>query len=79
MDKEEKNDEITIDFGKINFGKIKGFFKKKKEDIIKEKAEPKETEVKEKQDKEIEVTKAGESKEIKDKKPKDLEAKEKQN
>jgi len=73
MDKEEKNDEITIDFGKI-----KGFFKKKKEDIIKEKAEPKETEVKEKQDKEIEVTKAGESKEIKDKKPKDLEAKEKQ-
>jgi len=64
MDKEEKNDEVTIDFSKV-----KGFFKKKKEnkeDTMHEKTEPEETEIKEKQDKRIEV---GESKEIEDKKP----------
>ncbi|MBU3942218.1 MAG: dolichyl-diphosphooligosaccharide--protein glycosyltransferase subunit STT3, partial [Nanoarchaeota archaeon] len=64
MDKEEKNDEITIDFSKV-----KGFFKKKKENkenIIHKKTEPEETEVKEKQDERIEI---GESKKIKDKKP----------
>ena len=64
MDKEEKNDEVTIDFSKV-----KGFFKKKKEnkeDTMHEKTEPEETEIKKKQDKRIEV---GESKEIEDKKP----------
>ena len=64
MDKEEKDDKIAIDFSKV-----KGFFKKKKEnkeDTMHEKTEPEETEIKEKQDKRIEV---GESKEIEDKKP----------
>ncbi len=71
MDKEEKNDEITIDFSKV-----KGFFKKKKEnkeDKVNEKTEPEETEVKEKQDEKTEVTEAGENKEIKDKEPEETE------
>ena len=65
MDKEEKHDEITIDFSKV-----KGFFKKKKEneeDTMHEKTEPKETEVKEKQDKKIEVIETDEKEEIEEK------------
>jgi len=71
MDKEEKNDEITIDFGKV-----KGFFKKKKENkesTIHKKTELKEAEVKEKQDEKIETTQSEENKETEDKKPEETE------
>ncbi len=66
MDKEEKNDEITIDFSKV-----KGFFKKKKENKenrIHKKTDSKKTEVKEK----TEITETEENKKIEDKKPKEI-------
>jgi len=70
MDKEEKDDKIAIDFSKV-----KGFFKKKKEnkeDTMHEKTEPEETEVKEKQDEKIEVIETEENKKIEEK-PEEIE------